>query len=155
MRSGCGSSVAQLCRRKVTSVDNRFMHSSITPRYSPQPSACGDQHFVRAFQTQKMLALRKHLDDEVIVSHLAIPHEASHRGDRLVSGVILCSGTVVAILLAHLVHLHGHAILAITRKTGCCPSRCAIFWGTERQRSCVPVYTTGGDRGAGHANPVG
>lgn len=100
-------------------------------------------------------AVGKHLDDEVIFSHFTVPHKSPHGGDGLIGGVVLCPGAVVSVLFAHLVHLHGHAILAITRKTGCCPSRCAIFWGTERQRSCVPVYTTGGDRGAGHANPVG
>jgi hypothetical protein len=47
-----------------------------------------------------------HLDDEVVLAHFTIAHKAAHGRDGLVGRVEVGAGTMVAVLLAHFVHLH-------------------------------------------------
>jgi delta-aminolevulinic acid dehydratase/porphobilinogen synthase len=59
-----------------------------------------------------------HLDDEVILTDFAVPDKASHGRDGLVRRVKVRLSAVVAVLLAHLVHLHAHAASALFHPVG-------------------------------------
>jgi hypothetical protein len=66
-----------------------------------------------------------HLNQHIVLVHLAIANKAAHGRDGLFGGVILRRRAVVATLLAHFVHLQPRSV-CFGRHTTC--GRCKLWY---------------------------